>query len=205
MCTQDCSLIQTFINKFSDPVFALINSAYKPHSKARYDYRKALKAGCEVKRMDKIDKSLHNEIVAIFESKKERQHREINYIYKLPNDSDHNLSQSWPHPEYIGQCDRHYFDFHGCFYQGKLVAYLELLHSNDLACVYSTMGHGDYLHLGIMKYLFIKTIEMSHFRYLQYGEYSYLSDERVHFMKQMGITQHWQKELLNQISTYDPS
>lgn len=184
-------------------MFALTDSTYKPHSKARYDYRKALKAGCEVKRLDKVDKNIHKEIVAIFESKKERQHRYINYTYKLPNDRDHDLSQSWPHPDYSGQCDRHYFDFHGCFYQGKLVAYLELLHSNDLACVYSTMGHGDYLHLGIMKYLFMKVIEMSQFKYLQYGEYAYLSDERKYFMKELGIINHCQKELLQSISTYD--
>lgn len=153
----------------------------------RTSYNKAQRNGCKVIKIDKITDALYQDILDIYASKDQRQGRDINYLYHKPEGGSWDLREGWPHVDYNEYtCDRHYMDFYGCFIGDKMVAFLELLHSNEFVSTYATMGHADYLKKGIMKFLFIEAIRLGKFKYLQYGDKSsveqlkvFLSDLRI--------------------------
>jgi len=206
MCNEECEPIKKCIFKYADPRFAIIPDSFDDYYKevktnARARYRKAKEAGFEVR---KVDTPNSNDILDIYRSKDQRQGRDINFFYELPQGGKVDIRLGWPIQDYsVFDCDKHYFDFYGCFLKDKMVAFLELLHSNTLASVYMTMGHGDYLKQGIMKFLFMEAIRLNigKIKYFHYVEFDYL-DERVLFMEDLRIINHNQTEHLQGVSYY---
>jgi hypothetical protein len=190
MCNEQCYFIRQFVKMYKNPLYAVIpefEEYFKSLDKdARTCYRKAIKAGCKIRKVENITDMLYDDVLEIYTSKTERQGRLMNTLYHLVEGGDYDIREGWPHEEYKKDCDKHYFDFYGCFIGDKLVAFLELLHSNELAVTYSTMGHADYLNKGIMKFMFMEVIRIAKLKYLQYGDLNskasmgyFLSDLRI--------------------------
>lgn len=206
MCNETCDLIKKFITSFGDPMYATIPDTFweyfsEVETDARTCYRKAKRNRLVVRKVLKIDSDLHKDIIDIFNSKPIRQHREVGHLYNRLDGVQVDLFKEWPNKNYkIYDCPKHYMDFYGCFSGIRLVGYLELLHSNGLATVYSTMGHAEFLKYGIMKYLFLEAVRMNigKIKYLQYGNYQETGD-RLFFVKDLKISNHG-LELLKQIS-----
>jgi hypothetical protein len=206
MCNEECTLIKNIIFAYSDPLYALIPNSFNQYFKevetdARTCYHKALRNGFEV---HKVDEPVLSEILDIYRSREERQGREINYHYTITREIRPDIRFGWPHPDYRAyECEKHYFDFYGCFLKDKMVAFLELLHSNGLSVVYSTMGHGEYLNKGIMKFLFLEAIKMNigKMKYLVYGDAD-KKDERIYFLHDLGFVNSNAKIHLQGVSYY---
>jgi hypothetical protein len=205
MCNENCYAIKQFITNFPDPLYALIPDSFGEYFRsvatdARTCYRRAKAGGLRVREVEQVTPELYQDIMGIWASRKKMQGRSINYTYQMPDGKGFNLKNGWPHPDYrLYSCPLHYFDFWGCFDKKRLVAYLELLHSRDLATVYSTVGHSDYLGKGVMKFLFMEVVRKSKIKYLHYGDY-YKDDPRMHFMKDLRIINH-NPQILRTIST----
>lgn len=207
MCDEFCEQAKNFIFYYSDPLYAVIPSTFEEYFAqlnhgCQTLYRKAKRNGFMVKKVDKITPKIYKDILSVYRSKKARQNRPINYKYCLMDFSEYDLHEGWPHLNYNDfKCPRHYYDFYGCFLKGKLVAHLEILHCDELAMTFSTMGHGDYLKMGIMRYLFIETIRltMGNIKYLQYGQYVE-GDPRLSFLRDLCIIEHDGADLLRTVS-----
>jgi len=183
----NCHYIKKFIYRYPDPLFADIGDFDSYFKSLDKDCRRDWKRDYKVKKLDKITTKLLKDILDIYASKPTRQNREINYMYLLPTGEWVDIRRGWPHT-YGKQCPKHYFDFYGCFDKSTLVAFLELLHSNKLTIVYSTMGHADYLKKGVMRRLFIEAIRQSGAKYLVYGDESY-KPEIKYFLNDLKINQ----------------
>ncbi len=183
----NCHYIKKFIYRYPDPLFADIGDFDSYFKSLDKDCRRDYKRSYKVKKIDKITSKLHKDILSIYGSKPTRQGREINYQYLHHTGKNMDIREGWPHT-YGKQCPKHYFDFYGCFDKSTLVAFLELLHSNELTLVYSTMGHADYLKKGVMRRLFIEAIRQSGAKYLVYGDESY-KPEIKYFLNDLKINQ----------------
>lgn len=194
-CNEHCELIQKFIYSYDDPLFAVIPDSFDEYfylvsKDTRNCYRRAKAAGFTVSKVDQITPELHQAILEIYRSKPQRQGRPVHYLYHTLDNFSTDIREGWPRPDYrVFTCEKHYFDFYGCFLGDKLVAFLELLHSNSLATVYSTMGHADYLGKGVMKFLFLEAIKHGGVKYLQYGDTNHPSD-LFFFLKDLRIVNH---------------
>jgi len=182
----NCHYIKKFIYRYPNPLFADITDFESYFKSLNKDCRREWKKDFKVKKVSKITPRLLKDILAIYASKPIRQGRDINYMYLLPTGEWVDIRKGWPHT-YGRHCSKHYFDFYGCFDKSILVAFLELLHSNKLTLVYSTMGHADYLKKGIMRRLFIETIHLSKPRYLVYADANHYSP-MTSFLSDLKIT-----------------
>jgi hypothetical protein len=208
MCNLYCSYIKRFIDKFQDPLFAIVEPNFDIFLKnlptdARTCLNKAKRNGYEFDKIQLIDVLVNKDILEIYNSKSHRQNREINYLYEhIISDTRKDVREYWPVPDYsIFSCNNHKIDFWVCKKDKKVVAFLELLHSNELTTVRATMGHANHLKYGIMKALILQAIKIDNIKYLHYGEYRYtLNDSRAHFMKDLGIIHHNSQQLLRQES-----
>jgi len=188
MCNENCPALKDFIRMYPLPLYAVIDDDYKPTKEVRTSCHKATASGCEIRKIDLITDQLFSDMIDIYSSTPQRQHRDINYLYHLPEGGSWDLREGWPHPDYsVFTCSKHYFDMWGCFIDNKMVAFLELLHSNELASTYATMGHADYLNKGIMKFMFSEVIKMSTFKYLHYGDKEKNAMMKF-FLSDLGIT-----------------
>lgn len=180
---------------YPNPLFAIIPDSFEEYFKlvdkdARTCYRKAQKAGCQVRKVDEITSDIYQDILDIYTSKTERQGRPMNHIYHMINNSNHDIREGWPHKNYADfKCKKHYLDFYGCFIGDQMVAFLELLHSNEVSTTYSTMGHADWLSKGVMKFLFLEVIRLANLKYLHYGDEDG-KESMKYFLSDLRITNH---------------
>lgn len=202
--TEQCRLIKSYVSSYGDPLYVVIPDTFEEYfrsirTEGRGSYRKANRRGYTVRKVERITPGIYKDLREIWLSKKIRQGRPAVHYYGVLGNGPHDVLISWPIEEYKYDCNKHYFDFHGCFLGEKMVSYVELLHSGELACVHSTMGHGDYLKDGIMKYMFIKVIEMGKFKYLNFGNYA-TTGLKHFFLRDIGIKEHGNPELLRNMS-----
>jgi hypothetical protein len=203
-CNTYCYYVKNFINKFEDPLFANLSSDFSKFfaelpTDGRTCYNKSLRHWYTFEKIN-ITNEIHQDILGIYGSKLERQHRRINYIYQdIVRDEDRNVAEAWPVANYsIFDCDKHYLEFWIGKKDNTVVVFLEMLISHGLATVRATMGHADHLKFGIMKSIILHFIKNHpELKYLHYGEYKYtLNDTRVHFMNDLNIVNHNQCQLL---------
>lgn len=122
----------------------------------RTSYRKCFKAGYEIKKYEEISEELSAQLYNIWVSSKIRQGREINLNYETINGQRITICPNrWPIVKYGSL-----LNFYALEMDSKVVAYLELLTDNKVDIVHSTLGHFDYLKLGIMKTLFFEVIKI---------------------------------------------
>ncbi len=133
-------------------------------------YRKAFRKYYTVK---KIDNPSASDLYNIWTSKNKRQNRKINLNYNHINGRIIKINgDSWAIPDYseykFADCS---LEFFGCYdINNVLVAYLELLIVGTTAIVHSTLGHGDHLKNGIMKFMFVEVLRTNpHIKILGYG------------------------------------
>lgn len=133
---------------------------------ARTQWRKATKNGYTISKIIDVQKYAAD-LYEIWTSKDVRQNRPINLNYESINRKRIEITKdAWP-VEVYNTPD---LEMYGCFKDGKLVAYLEIQNNNaNESVVHSTLGHGDHMKFGVMKFLFLEVIKIKWPNVLIYG------------------------------------
>lgn len=167
---------------------------------ARTDHRKAVKHGYSFRKIEKITKTVNNEIMEIWDSTDIRQARPINRSYFNLDCVEIPFLDEWPVKDYtIYPCPNHQLEFWAVEKDSKIAAYVEVLTCGNVIMVHSLLGHFDFLKHGIMKYLFV---EMSReyikrgIKYLLYGNENSLKGKLWFFLRDLRITNVFELESL---------
>lgn len=178
--------IKNFIKKIKHPLY-LDFATYKLYGRyfalcdvdVRTSYRKAQSLKYFVKQISTLSHADIASLYAIWTSCDERQNRPINLNYETISGKNKVITPTeWPVPDYSIYNRECGLSFWGCFdANSNLVAYLELVDSNRLSTVHSTLGHFDHLKRGVMKYMFCEVIKSrwDSTSYLAYGPSSQFS------------------------------
>jgi hypothetical protein len=100
-----------------------------------------------------------DDIAAIWHSWSEKQGRPINLTigHTDPNMGSQTIGSKWPFDYY--EHTQGYHDLIQVYTPtGVVVAYLELASDGPESVVFSTLGHKNYLRLGVMKFLFVEAV-----------------------------------------------
>lgn len=171
--------IKNFINKFCDPVCAIIPDNFETYLKeVSVDVRSAYKKNMsryKVCKVDMLGDTTLTQISDIWHSSAVRQGRPINYNYESINGVVCRIGAKWVINDYTS------YDFGSqklemfvCLDDHDIaVGYLELLSSNGVSIVHSTMAHQSKLKDNIMRYIFASVVKlkMPSIKYLVYNNY----------------------------------
>lgn len=145
-------------------------------------YRKAFRKYYRILKVDKVNPALSSDLYEIWVSKNTRQDREINLNYQHVDGRSIVINKDeWVIPDYsiykFPDCSLELFLCYDI--NAKVVAYLELLIVGATAVVHSTLGHGDHLKNGIMKFMFVEVLRTNpHIKMLAYGnQTSFFKDD----------------------------
>ena len=196
-CKTILSYVLTYAKMKTIPLVCILPDSFEEYfnnvckKEARYEYRIAEKNNCRAKRVMDIT-PINDRIIEIWKSKNERQGRKINMSHHNIYNEYTDIKDKWVEQNYGKySCPIHKLEFWVVEKDKKLVAYVEIMRCGKYALVSSAMGHGNYLKYGIMKYLFINIIREligRKMKFFSYGVEDFLSDEKRHFVKQLGIT-----------------
>lgn len=145
----------------------------------RTSYRKAFRKYYTVV---KEDKPTSYSLWEIWTSKNKRQDRDINLNYQHIDGRTILINKDeWVVPDYSKyKTENSSLEFFICLdINMRVVAYLELAIVGDTAVVHSTLGHGDHLKNGIMKFMFVEVLRTNpHIKMLAYGnQTSFFKDD----------------------------
>lgn len=148
----------------------------------RTSYRKAFRKYYTVTKLDEIHSLLSAELYEIWMSKDTRQDRKINLNYQHIDGRTIEINKDeWVIPDYsIYKFPNCSLEFFVCYdIHMRVVAYLELAIVGDTAVVHSTLGHGDHLKNGIMKFMFVEVLRTNpYIRVIAYGnQTSFFKDD----------------------------
>lgn len=186
--------IRKFIDKLSDPVCAIIPGDFDAYLKeVSVDVRSAYKKNItryEVFKIDVLGENLLIRISDIWHSSDTRQGRPINYNYEAVNGCICDISDRWSISDYGAlNFGSQKLEMFVCTDEHKVVVgYLELLSSNGLSIVHSTLGHKDKLKDNIMRYIFSSVVKMKipDMKYLVYNNYN-KCEPLYHFKEDLNI------------------
>ena len=199
MCDDKCKLINLwFYKNYIEKdiyLYLKIPSTFEEYwnsikNVVRTDYRKAIKNGYCIKQLDIMDETKFQQLLSIWSSWDEKQHRSINYGYEYVDGTKKDLRGGWPYRSYslTFKCDKHNIQLFCCYKNNVIVGYLELLQYDNFLVVHSTMAHKDHIKNGIVKLLFIDVIKhnIGKTRFY-YGDVDFLKDQRRHFVLDLNI------------------
>lgn len=128
----------------------------------RSSHNKYLKNNFNFKRLYIIGPEEQEQIYNIWTSTNKRQNRPINFFYeKIEGNKEEIKINNWPIKDYLEYTfPNNSLEFYAIYKDSVIIAYLELLITNKIAVVHSTLGHFDYLKFGIMKALFLEVIKL---------------------------------------------
>jgi hypothetical protein len=160
------------------PMPASVEDWREEHRTARKRANRAANLGY---RFAEIERERYDEdIFQINTSLDVRQGRPMGHGYR-------ERSHFLPLPEY--PCTRHAIRTFGVLSGRRLVSYLWLYRSGELALVSSILGHGEYLHHDVMYLLFQGVVESEaeHGGYLVYNRHDSGTDGLRYFKERLGF------------------
>lgn len=161
--------LKNFINKINNPLYLNLSlflnfNDYikKCDTDVRTSYNKYLRNYFKFERLYIIGPTEQSQLWDIWTSTNTRQNRPLNLYYEKINGSREEIKVNhWPIADYLEytfpNCS---LEFYAISKDDKIVAYLEIIISDKMAIVHSTLGHHSYLKFGIMKSLFVETIKL---------------------------------------------
>ena len=125
----------------------------------RTDYNKSIRLEYKFDLLNILTEKDHKDIIEVLKSKNRRQNREMNFYSELLDGKKINFLQlnKWIIDDYTCSDKAKLFVVRSK--ENNIVAYLELLYSNNDCIVHYVMGHGDHLKNGVMKHLFLDAIK----------------------------------------------
>lgn len=161
--------LKNFIHKINNPLcldlslFSDYNNYIKKcDTDVRTSYNKYLKNDFKFTKLFIIGPTEQFQLWDIWTSTNTRQNRPLNLYYeKIDGGKEEIKFNHWPIADYFEYifptCA---LEFYAIYKDDKIVAYLELIFSDGVAIVHSTLGHFNFLKFGIMKALFVEVIKL---------------------------------------------